>query len=218
MEISNIDVSTLLNMIDTFYNNAWNKLVLFGGLIIVIVGIVWPAILQWASQGIQKSKNIEMKSKLKEELTNIINTKSDNIEKNNKNILDNYFKEKEEEINNTVALLARKISFSIGLNYHNLGMQMIDEKRYSDAITFYISAGNSYIDSEDEAELKIILDNLGNTCSEIHEIKDPFEFKEVKKSLEDFISNLEEKFSDRKYVVEITKIRKAIFNVSKTQK
>ena len=35
MEISNTDISTFINMVDTFYNNAWNRLVLYGALIIV---------------------------------------------------------------------------------------------------------------------------------------------------------------------------------------
>ena len=216
MEISNIDISTLLNMIDTFYNNAWNKLVLFGGLIIVIVGIVLPAILQWSSQRIQQGKNIEMENKLKEALTNIINIKSANIEKKNKNILDNYFKEKEKETKNILAPLEDKINFSIGLNYHNLGVEMDDEEKYSDAIFYYIMAGNKYIDAKDETNLKIILNNIEKDCLKLHQIKDPFEVKEVKKSLDNFISKLEEKFPDDRYSVEILKIKKNIFKVSKT--
>jgi len=215
MEISNIDISTFLNMVDTFYNNAWNRLVLYGALIIVIVGIVLPIVLQWVSRRVQQSKNIEMENKLKEALTNIINIKSDNIEKKNKNILDNYFKEKEKETKNMLALLEGKISFSIGLNYHNLGMQMVDEKKYSDAILYYIAAGNNYIDAKEETQLKIILGNIENACLNIQEIKDQFEVKEIKKSLDNFISKLEEKFPDNRYSLEIIKIKKNIFKVSK---
>ena len=72
MEISNTDISTFLNMVDTFYNNAWNRLVLYGALIIVIAGIVIPIILQFISQRFQKSRNIEMENKLRKELTNSI--------------------------------------------------------------------------------------------------------------------------------------------------
>ncbi len=218
MEISNTDISTFLNMVDTFYNNAWNRLILYGALIIVIVGIVIPIILHFMSQRVQKSRSVEMENKLKEELTNIIDIKSNNIEKKNKNILDNYFEKKEKQIKDMFDLLDRQSSFAVGLNYHNLGIRAVDKKEYSDAILFYISAGYNYMTAKKEDQLKIILGNLINNCLMIKEFKDQFEVKEVKKSLDDFISELEKKFPDDRYSVEILNIRKNIFKGSEILK
>lgn len=216
MEISNIDISTLLNMIDTFYNNAWNKLVLFGGLIIVIVGIVLPAILQWASQRIQQGKNIEMENKLRKELTNSINLKGKSIEEKNKKFIDNYFYEKEKVIKNMSIKLSSRISFSIGLNYHNLGVQSAGEEDFFYAIRYYIIAGHNYVDAKNEGELKIILGNIESCC--LHKIKDSFEFEEIKKSLDNFISKLKEEYPDERYSQEIRRIEKNFFTCNQQLK
>jgi len=130
MQISTTDISAFLNMVDTFYNNAWNRLVLYGALIIVIAGIVIPIILQYISRIVQQGRNIEMENKLREELTNYVNLKGDTIEKKNINIIDNYFKEKEMEIKDMSALLKKRISYSIGINFHNLLLQSEKEGDY----------------------------------------------------------------------------------------
>lgn len=218
MEISNTDISTFLNMVDTFYNNAWNRLVLYGALIIVIAGIVIPIILQFISQRVQQSRNIEMENKLREEFTSFVNLKGKSIEEKDRNIIDNYFKEKEIIIENKLAQIKRNISFSIGLNYHNLAVRNAKEGDFSAAILYNLSAGKNYLDADDETNLKIILGNVEHNCLQIDKIKDSFEVEEVKKTIDNFISKLEKKFPDKRYSSEIIKIKKAIFNVSKTQK
>jgi len=218
MEISNIDVSTLLNMIDTFYNNARNKLVLFGGLIILIVGIVLPAILQWASQGIQKGKNIEMENKLRKELTNSINLKGKSIEEKNRNIIDNYFEEKEMEIKKISDSLEKRISLSIALNFYNMGAENEKAGYFYDAIRYYISAGEGFIEASDEGYLNMMLSNIKKCCLNINKIKDQYEIDEVKKSLDGFISELEEKYADNRYFIEIKEIKKSYYTGSKVTK
>ena len=208
MEISNTDISTFLNMVDTFYNNAWNRLVLYAALIIVIAGIVLPIILQFVSQRIQQSKNIEMENKLREELTNSINLKGKSIEEKDRNIIDNYFKEKEIEIKDMTSLLNKKISYSMGINYHNLMLQSEKEEDFFHMISYSISAGSNYIDAENESELKKILRIIERYSLDLIKIKDPFEVEELKKSLYYFISKLEAKYPDKRYSLEIRSIKK----------
>jgi len=215
MEISNTDISTFLNMVDTFYNNAWDRLVLYAALIIVIAGIVLPIILQFVSQRIQQSRNTEMENKLREELTNSINLKGKSIEENNRNIIDNYFKEKEKTIENNLVQIKRNINFSIGLNYHNLALQSVKGRDYFHKISYPISAGISYIDAKNESELKKMLRVLERHCSDLNKINDSFEVEELKKSLYNFFSKLEAEYPDARYSSEIKKIKKAIFNASK---
>jgi len=208
MEISNTDISSFLEMVDTFYNNAWNRLALYGALIIILVGIILPIASQWVSQRIQQGKNIEIENKLRKELTNYVNLKGDTIEKKNKNIIDNYFKEKETEIKDMSSLLNKRISYSIGINYHNLALQSIKEKDYYYVIRYSISAGINYINADNEAELKKMLRTIEKSCLDINKIKDPFEVEELKKDLYNFISKLEEKYPDKRYSGEIRGIKK----------
>lgn len=214
MEISNTDISTFLNMVDTFYNNAWNRLVLYAALIIVIAGIVLPIILQFVSQRIQQSKNTEMENKLREELTNSINLKAKSIEENNRNIIDNYFKEKEMEIKKISGLLEKRISYSIALNYYNMGAQNEKAGYFYDAIRYYILAGEGFIETSDEGYLNMILSNIKKCCLNINKIEDQFEIDEVKKSLDGFISELEEKYADNRYFIEINEIKKRYYTGS----
>lgn len=218
MEISNTDISTFLNMVDTFYNNAWNRLVLYGALIIVIVGIVLPIILQFISQRVQQGKNIEMENKLREEFTNFVNLKGKSIEEKNISVIDDYFKEKDKIIENKLVQLKRDTSLSKAISYHNLGVKFCQEGKISDGIIYYIIAGKDYLNADNEIGLKIILENVEYSCLKIDTIKDPFEFKEVKNSLDDFISKIEEKFPDNRYSTEIMRIKKNIYNLSKTKK
>lgn len=218
MEMSNNDISTFLNMVDTFYNNAWNRLVLYGALIIVIAGIVIPIILQFMSQRVQQSKNIEMENKLREELTNSIDLEVGNIEEKNKKFIDSYFSKKEKTIKDMLIKLENRISFSIGLNYHNLAIRVAKEGKIPSSILYSISAGLNYLNAEDETNLKIILKNIEENYLKIDKIKNSFEVEEVKKDLNNFISKLEEKFPDKRYSLEIMKIKKSIFNVSKIKK
>jgi len=208
MEILNTDISTFLNMVDTFYNNAWNRLVLYGALIIVIAGIVIPIILQFISQRFQKSRNIEMENKLRKELTNSINLEAKSIEEKDRNIISNYFKEKEMELKDMSNLLNKKISYSIGLNFHNLALQSGKEGDYNYMIHYFISAGDNYIDAKNEGELKKMLSVLERCCLDINKVKDSFEVKELKESLDNFISKLDAEYPDKRYSQEIRRIKK----------
>jgi len=212
MEISNTDISSFLEMVDTFYNNAWNRLALYGALIIILVGIILPIVSQWVSQRIQQGKNIEMENKLREELTNYVNLKGDTIEKKNIDIIDNYFKEKEMEIKHMSSLLNKKISYSIGINYHNLALQSAKEKDYYFMIFYSISAGSNYIDAGNESELKKMLRLIERYSLNINKIDDSFEVEELKKSLYNFISKLEAKYPNKRYSVEIRSIKKNLSN------
>lgn len=208
MEISNTDISTFLNMVDTFYNNAWNRLVLYGALIIVIVGIVMPIILQYISRRIQQSKNIEMENKLREEFTSVINLKAKSIEEKDKNTIDNYFEEKEMKLKDISNLLNKKISYSIGLNFHNLAMQSGKEGDSYHMIHYFISAALNYIDAKNESELKRILNALEDVGVYINKVKDSFDVKELKKSLDNMISKLDAEYPDKRYSQEIRGIKK----------
>ncbi|MBA7526271.1 hypothetical protein ES705_18432 [subsurface metagenome] len=212
MEIPNVDISTFLNMVDTFYNNAWNRLVLYGALLVALIGIILPIASQWVSQRIQQGKNIEIENKLRKELTNYVNLKGDTIEKKNINIIDNYFKEKEMEIKDMESLLNKKISYSIGINYHNLAIQSIKEKDYYYTMYYSISAGSNYVDADNEGELKKMLRTIERHCLDLNKIKDAFEVEELKKLLYNIISKLETKYPDKRYSGEIRGIKK---NLSK---
>ena len=60
-ELSAIEI---LNHLDTFYNNAWNKLILFTTILLAVVGILIPLIISWL-----QTRNLKLKEEnLRKEL------------------------------------------------------------------------------------------------------------------------------------------------------
>jgi len=57
-----------------------------------------------------------------------------------------------------------------------------------------------------------MLSALEEHCLDINKVKDSFDVKELKKSLDNFISKLEAEYPDKRYSLEIRRIKK---NLSK---
>ncbi len=139
----------LVEKVDTFYNNAWDKLILVGSVAFGIVGIIIPLIIQWYQKRALKvseellKKDIEIQvSKMKAE---IMRELSPQIEEE--------FKKYE----NKIKILNAKTFFIQGKlnlekNYHN------------PALGNFIAASFSFIASEDYQNLQSTLHLILNDC------------------------------------------------------
>lgn len=58
----------LIDKVDNFYNNAWNKLILFGSILFAIVGVFIPLVIQWYQKRTLKLSEETLKNNLKKEL------------------------------------------------------------------------------------------------------------------------------------------------------
>ena len=203
MEITNIDFSALLNMVDTFYNNAWNRLIM----LLAIVGVAWPLIIKVYSDYRIKAKEEKLEKRLSEKIQNLneknlelLNKKSDaNIEKIDKSI-----SEKLENID-------MRLNAVKGFSYHIQGNLSYGKKQYRSALEDYFYAFNLYFKGKDELNLQRILQCIKN-CYAV--VEDLLLLEEVENQHFNLIEKLNEINENLRYKDAINEIKEA-FNSAK---
>lgn len=143
----------LISNVDSFYNSAWNKLIIVGSLAFGVIGIIVPLVIQWYQKKTLKiseellKKNIEnqtlkLKSELMTEITQTLETKLKNFE---------------EKIDKESASHNAKTFHLQGNSLHNKGL-------ISEALGDFIIAARDYSYVEDYSNLRSILNFILNEC------------------------------------------------------
>jgi len=162
MEITNIDFSALLNMIDTFYSNAWNRLII----VLAIVGVLWPLIIKAYSDYTVKIKEEKLEKRLSEKIQNL---NKENLEliikKNDANIegIDKLVSEKLENID-------IKLNASKGVVWHIQGNLCYEKKEYNNALKYFFFAFEYYFNGKDEMNLQLILTCIKNCYKMVEDL------------------------------------------------
>lgn len=214
MEISNIDISTLLNMVDTFYNNAWNRLtiilIVFGS-IGGLVGIAWPMLLKKFSDYHAKIEVEKVEKNLKEQFQNLSNENEKIIEKGIEKGMNALSEAIDKVVSKKLDDVDTKINRSRGLIWHVLGNLYHEKNDFKLAFNYYFNSSESYFNAKDESNLQRIIDCI-KECYE--EVKDLSLLKEMENNhlnlikrlnkinenlrYSDTIEDLEEKFNSSK--------------------
>lgn len=155
----------ILNKVDSFYNSAWNKLVIVGTLCFAIVGIIVPLIIQWYQKNLLKIREEILKTEIKNEISNI---KTEIIKE-----ISDLNELKFQNFKNEIDILVEAID---GKTMHLQSNMSINAGDFAGAFAEAIHASKSYIKTKDYSNLNIMLqaalsyiDNLTN--SDIDEIK-----------------------------------------------
>ncbi len=151
------DVTTesidLIQKVDSFYNSAWNKLVLVGAVAFAVVGVVVPVIFQWYQQRTIKLSEELLKKDISEQANRI---KAEIIKSVSEEINTQLGKNKEE---------LKKLNASANAKTFLLQGKLNLEKRYhSLALGDTVSASFNFIESEDYQNLQIALNLILNDC------------------------------------------------------
>lgn len=136
----------LIEKVDNFYNNAWNKLILFGSILFAIVGVFVPLVIQWYQKRTLKLSEETLKGNLKKELKNELLS---DIEKK--------FAENEKQLKVLNASANAKILFS-------QAKFSIEKNSYKGALGEIVTASISSMDCNDFRTLQELLDFLSNNC------------------------------------------------------
>ena len=197
MEITNIDFSVLLNMVDTFYNNAFNRLII----LLAIVGVLWPIILKAYSDYRVKIKEEKLEKRLAEKIQNLNKKNLELINKeNDANIegIDKFISKKLKGID-------IKLSASRGLLWHVQGNLDYEKGNYSSALEDFFLAFGDYFNGKDELNLQKILTNI-KSCYKM--VEDLSLLEKVENQHLELIKKLYEINENKRYANAIVDIEK----------
>jgi len=168
-------------MVDTFYNNAWNRLIL----ILAIVGVAWPLILKVYSDYRVKAKEEKLEKRLSEKIQNlnernleIINKKSDaNIERT------------EKLISKKLKNIDIQLNLSKGFIWHFQATICYDNKQYKGALELYFDAVEFYFKGKDEVNLQRVIKYIKSCYAKVKKLS---HLEEVENKHLDLIKKLNE--------------------------
>ncbi len=143
----------LINKVDSFYNSAWDKLILIGSISFAVIGLLVPFIIQWyqkkslkVSEELLKKEMESQSIKLKTEILEDINT-----------TLEERIKNFENTINELNASTTAK-------TFHLQGNGNLNNKIYTSALVDYFVAAKNYLIGNDYLNLQIVLNLISKDC------------------------------------------------------
>lgn len=205
---ANSDNATdLIQKVDNFYNNAWNKLVFIISIGFTVVGIIVPLFIQW----LQKKSLKASEDLLKKEIGDKTKEIKDNISNELLGKIDEKFKVYDKEIKMTRALGKAKTFFAEGK--YNL-----EKNEYKRALSDFINSSYSCLECEDYKTLQDVVKYILNNClpnlsrEEIDDLKVAKDGDLI--SLLDYLSEKDDRATFQTIIgeirVKITKIPKTI--------
>lgn len=143
----------LINKVDTFYNSAWDKLVLIGSISFAVIGLLVPFVIQWyqkkslkISEELLKNEMLNQAAILKGEiLEDINNTLADRIKD---------FENKIDELNASIT----------GKTFHLQGNGHLNDKLYDEALSDYIKSAQNYLLCHDHNNLQTVMRLIQKDC------------------------------------------------------
>lgn len=136
----------LIEKVDSFYNNAWDKLIIFGSILFGLVGVIVPLVIQYYQKRTLKLSEDALRSNLKTELKNEL---LKDIEKQ--------FEENEKKLKTLNASANAKILFS-------QAKFSAEKNSYKGALGEIVTASISSLECNDFRTLQEMLDFLLNNC------------------------------------------------------
>jgi hypothetical protein len=143
----------LINKVDSFYNSAWDKLILVGTVAFGVIGILIPFVIQW-----YQKKTLKISEELlKKDLENqILKLKSELLDEINITLEERIkiFEEKIEKLN----------ASTNAKTFHLQGNGQLGDGYISAALSDYIISAEGYLFCEDYSNLQVVLGLILESC------------------------------------------------------
>jgi hypothetical protein len=147
------DAIDLITKVDSFYNSAWEKLVIIVSISFGIVGIIVPFIIQWYQKKTLKISEELLKSDIE---TKALKIKSDLLLE-----IDNTLEVKMKQFD---LKLEKHNASSNAKSFHLQGVSMIKEGKFSNALSDFVKASEDFLFSENYQNLQRSLKNISHLC------------------------------------------------------
>lgn len=136
----------IISQVNDFYQQAWDKLIIFGGLIVALFGIALPIFLTFFQNKITRNFETSFKAAFKEEIRN--------------EVIESLNQEYSDKLHALKAKIEAQTSISQAITWHFGGLSYNDKEDYKNAFGFFIRALELYIEGKDYANAHIVIECL----------------------------------------------------------
>jgi hypothetical protein len=203
-QVNTIDTFDLLEKVDGFYKNAWDKLILIASVAITIVGFVVPWVIQLYQKRTLKLSEAIMKKEFESQLSKVKNEVEIELTK---------------KVEEKFILYETKVKILNAKSYLLQGKLSLEKCYHRIALGDIIAASFGFISCEDYQNLQISMNLILNECLpnlSIEEINDLKVANEM--DIESLLSKLKESDDKGVFVTVIQDIRLRMTKMPKTIK
>ncbi len=196
----------LISHVDSFYNSAWDKLVIVGSLAFAVIGLLVPFAIQWYQK---RSLKISEELLKKDVENQMLKLKADLLVEINSAL--------EEKIKIFDHKIEKLNANSDAKTHHIQGNGLLDDSCFSEALSDFIIAAEGYLFCEDFVNLQTVLEMIVDSCLPALSIEEIDDLKVSHNSdLDSLLSNLDEKDEKGTFRTRIRQIRLALTKLPKT--
>jgi hypothetical protein len=182
IQTATTELIDIVNKVDSFYNSAWNKLIIFGSISFGIIGLIVPYIIQ-----IYQKRTLKISEEL---LKTEIETKIGNVKSE-------LLRDVDEKFEKHIKLLDKKLdefkAEASARTFHLQGNVNISKKIYKSAYGDFVFAAKNYIVCKNYANLNVVLKILLDKCIPNLTFEEINDLKVINKiSLETVLDKLED--------------------------
>lgn len=160
----------ILSKVDTFYNSAWTKLMMFLGIVSFIVGILLPIAIHFIIQWYQKRQLRIEKNEIENELIKEFDKKQEVLEQKLINKIQEELNKKEKELQNKITIKVKELDIKTEKSLAKIsggafliqGNHNSSIKEYNKSIISYCNAITDFIKAKDYSNLQSAIGNLNN--------------------------------------------------------
>jgi len=197
--IQQINSFQLLEYVNNFYNNAWNRLIVAVTISLFVIGVIMPLLIQWYQRKFFRLEENKIKEGIK---TDLLKEVKNNFEEEKKN-LGALFKGYQKNLDIEFAVKDAHI-------FHVQASQNLVNKAYKDATISILYAITSYLEGKDSNNFRRALTLLNGSCLPYINKKDLDDIKVEGCDVDKTIEDIEKKFSDGRYYDLLVEIKRAV--------
>lgn len=164
MSPNELNPNEILEKLDAFYNNAWDKLIIYNTIFLTLIGIIVPFVIQW-----WQTRNLKIREEvLKSEINDLFLEKSRELEDTINRVIDERFNDEIAKTEKKLIIIKEKLQ---GSQFH---LQANTSDDIKDRISSLIRAAECYVIAEEFLNLKSVIDMLNSNIPLItkEDIKD----------------------------------------------
>lgn len=141
-----MDPLEILKAVDDFYRSAWDKLIIYTGILVAVVGVIIPILFTWLQNRTQRIRE----EVIKKELENAFDAKLKEIEEKLTGSIEENMGKKSAEIEKKIE---NKVEMVEAYAIHIQGDNRFNQKLFKLSLKDYFIAGKIYLNGKDHLHL-----------------------------------------------------------------